>query len=254
MCQMKTVFHVHTDHSDDCNASVESILELALARGVGCLTITDHDTMVGARAMARIARGKLQVIQGQEVSTREGHLIGLFLRAEIEPGLPARMTAELIKQQGGLVIAPHPFNTLFGCSLREHVHELVDLLDAVEVCNSQNLLPGPNRRAARFAQRHGLPAIVGADTHHRGHLDACYQLMPPFDGPAGFIESLRQAQRVEGRHPLRYFVKSARVVFSEKSGVRLPGGYGRNCTIFRVKHGRPSAVPKPRTPAPNTEG
>src|SRR6478735_11950748 len=99
MARIKTVFHVHTDYSDDSNTSVESLLEFALARGVGCLTITDHDTMDGARAMAKIARGRLQVIAGQEISTREGHLIGLFLRDPIEPGLPARMTAELIKRQ-----------------------------------------------------------------------------------------------------------------------------------------------------------
>lgn len=242
MGRIKTVFHIHTDHSDDSNASVESILELALTRGVGCITITDHDTMTGARAMARAARGRLQVIAGQEISTREGHLIGLFLREPIEPGLPARMTAELIKQQGGLVIAPHPFNSLFGCSLRDHVYELVDLLDAVEVCNSQNLLSGPNHKAATFARRHGLPAIVGSDAHHRGHLDACYQLMPPFEGPQGFLRSLGLAQLVQGRHPLGYFARSARVVFSEKTGLAMPAGYGRNCTVVRAKHGRRSTA------------
>jgi predicted metal-dependent phosphoesterase TrpH len=237
MARVKTVFHVHTDHSDDSNASVESILELALARGVGCVTITDHDTMTGARAMSRIARGKLQVIQGQEVSTREGHLIGLFLQEEIEPRLPARMTAELIKRQGGLVIAPHPFNSALGCSLGDHVYELVDLLDAVEVCNAQNLLKRPNRRSAEFAHRNGLPEIVGADAHHRGHLDACYQLLRPFKRPEQFLESLADARLVHGRHSLGYFFRSARVILSEKTGLRMPRGYGVNCTVVREKPG-----------------
>jgi predicted metal-dependent phosphoesterase TrpH len=234
---VKTVFHVHTDYSDDSNASVESILELALSHNVGCVTITDHDSMGGARAMARVARGRMQVIQGQEITTREGHLIGLFLREEIEPGLPARMTAELIKRQGGLVIAPHPFNRIFGCSLRDHVYELIDLIDAVEVCNSQNLLTGPNRRADQFAHRYGLTPIVGADAHHRGHLDACYQMLPPFDGPQAFLRSLREARLVRGRHPLGYFLRSACVCFSEKTGTRMPADYGRNCTILRKKPG-----------------
>lgn len=235
---IKTVFHVHTDYSDDSNASVESILDQALAGGIGCVTITDHDTMDGAWAMVRIARGKLQVIAGQEITTRDGHIIGLFLRKPIEPGLPARMTAELIKRQGGLVVVPHPFNRIFGCSLRNVVHELIDLIDAVEVYNSQNLLSGPNRRAEAFARRHGLPAVVGADVHHRGHLVSCWQQMPVFDGPQSFVESLSHAQLVRRRHPLRYFVRSARIVVSEKTGIAHPTGYGNNCTVIRVKKGR----------------
>lgn len=237
MGRVKTVFHVHTDYSDDSNASVESILHLALAQGVGCVTITDHDTMAAVRPMQEIARGKLQVIAGQEVTTREGHLIGLFMREEVQPGLPARMTAELIKRQGGLVVAPHPFTRLLGCGLGETVYELVDLLDAVEIWNSQNITPGPDAKAEAFARRYGLPAIVGADAHHRGHLDSSYQLIPPFDGPQGFLESLRHAEFVRRRHPIRYYMRCARVVFSEKTGYRWPKGYGTNCQVQRKKSG-----------------
>jgi hypothetical protein len=62
--------------------------------------------------------------------------------------------------------------------------------------------------------------------------------MSPFFGPDTFLQSLRTAQLVHGRHPLRYFAKSARVVFAEKSGLPMPAGYGRNCSVIRVKHGR----------------
>src|SRR5262249_53010672 len=117
-----------------------------------------------------------------------------------------------------------------------HVYELMDLIDVVEVCNAQNLLGRPNRRAAKFAERYDFPAIVGSDTHHRGYLDTCYQWMPPFDGPRGFLQSLREAELVPGRHPLRYFVRSARVALSERTPLPVPVGTGRNCITVRTRH------------------
>lgn len=251
MPSVKTVFHVHTDYSDDCNASVEDILDQAVRMGVGCVTITDHDTIAGALALSRIAGDRLKVVVGEEISTSEGHLIGLFLREEIQPGLSPRRTAELIRDQGGLVIAPHPFNSIFGCSLRDSVYGIVDLLHAVEVCNAQNLLSRANRQAERFASQFRLPPIVGADVHHRGHLDACFQWMQPFEGPQGFIESLKHAHFVEGRHTLGYFVRTAWCIFRDRSGLGTPAGYGRNARAQRHHHrilpghAHASTVPNP---------
>ena len=86
MGRIKTVFHVHTDYSDDSNASVESILTSAAANGVGCVTITDHDTIAGARAMAQVGPRQTAGVVGQEISTRDGHLIGLFLQRRDRAG------------------------------------------------------------------------------------------------------------------------------------------------------------------------
>ncbi|GMU23012.1 MAG: hypothetical protein AMXMBFR13_30960 [Phycisphaerae bacterium] len=235
---LKTVFHVHTDYSFDCDTSVEALLAEAQAKGVGCLTVTDHDTIEGARAAVTAAAGTgIKVIVGQEISTAQGHLIGLFLHEPIEPWLPARRTAELIRRQGGLVVVPHPFNRMFGCSLREAVHDILDLTDVVEVCNSQNLLSGPNRRAMEFAREAGLPALVGVDSHQPGHLDSCHQFIEPFHTPREFLESVRRAHYIEGRHGLGYFAKVGWYTLLEKAGLPLPARYGRNSS------GRPVAVP-----------
>jgi len=233
---LKTVFHVHTNYSDDSDSPPEAIVASARNAGIGCVTITDHDTIAGAQAVRALAGPDLQVIIGEEVSTTEGHLIGLFLTEEIEPGLSPRRTAELIRRQGGLVVVPHPFNRLFGCSLRQHAVELAQLglVDAVEISNAQNLLPFPNRRAAAFAREFGLPALVGVDMHHRDYLGTCFQWLPPFEGPRGFLDALTRATLVPGRHPLGYFVKSAQVVLREKTGLPLPAGYGANCPRSRA--------------------
>ena len=225
---IKTVFHVHTDYSDDCNTSIEDLLATARREGVGCIAVTDHDNVDGARALAA-AGPDLRVIVGEEISTADGHLIGLFLRDCVSPGRPVRRTAEAIREQGGLVVVPHPFNSLFGCGLRDKVHEIIDLIDVVEVANAQNLLPFADRKAAEFARCHRFPTIVGADTHHRGYLHSCHQWLGPFDGPVSFLASLRRAHSVAASHPLSYFVRTANVILRQKLRWPFPTGYGQNC-------------------------
>jgi hypothetical protein len=226
---VKTVFHLHTDYSPDSNVSPESVIDDALRAGVHCVTITDHNTLAGARRVAYIARDcDLKVVVGEEISTADGHLIGLFLCEPVEPGLPLRRTAELIREQGGLVVVPHPFNRIFDCGLRGKVYDILDLIDIVEVHNAQNALPFPNMLAGRFAARHGYPALVGADTHLRGHLAPSYQWMPAFDGPRQFVESLAQASLVRGRHSVRYFLSATCRLVRGAVGLPISADFGRN--------------------------
>jgi predicted metal-dependent phosphoesterase TrpH len=193
MNKIKTLIHVHTDYSFDSDVSVESLADFAQRDGIGCIAVTDHDTIDGARHLASVTGAT--VIVGEEVTTRDGHLIGLFLQERVRPGMDARKTAEAIRAQGGLVLLPHPFVVAFGCGLRHVAWEIADLVDAVEINNAQNLLPGPDRKARRFAQDFGLPTYVGADSHLRSSIAPCYQWMDEFDGhPARFLTALRGAQ------------------------------------------------------------
>jgi hypothetical protein len=203
--------------------------------GIGCITITDHDSISGAQQMAAQAPAGLEVIVGEEISTRDGHLIGLFLEEFIEPGQSPRATAEAIKSQGGLVVVPHPFNRAFSCGLRDAVYDILDLIDAVEVFNAQNVVDSPNRRAAQFAFDHGFAPIVGSDIHHGRNLDACYQYLRPFDGPTSFLQSLRQASFVKRRHTFAYFAYTAWFVLWTKPGIGTLPGFGVNCERHREK-------------------
>ncbi len=201
---LKTVIHVHTHYSPDSNLSPGELLAAAAREGIDCLAITDHDEIRGALEVRRA--GGVRVIVGQEISTRDGHLIGLFLRERIPPGLSAERTCERIRAQGGLVLAPHPFARLCSHSLRGAARRLVGWLDAVEVLNAQNPLVWEDARAARFARRHGLAVYVGADAHLRGRIGPAYQMMPPFEGPDEFLAALRGARLCRGRYGPRYWL------------------------------------------------
>lgn len=198
MSALKTVIHVHTNYSHDSNATPADVIETARAQGVHVVAITDHDEIDGAREAAGLARD-VRVIVGEEVSSADGHIIGLFLRERIPPGLSGEVTARRIREQGGLVLAPHPYTILCEASLGERAMlRLLPWLDAIEVCNAQDPLSWENRWAERFASAHGVTAYCGADAHLRGYLAACYQVMPEFETPNSFLTSLARAQLFRG--------------------------------------------------------
>jgi predicted metal-dependent phosphoesterase TrpH len=239
MALLKTVLHVHTNYSADSNVSPEELVATARRQGVDCLAVTDHNVIEGALAVRALA-DDMRVIVGEEISTADGHLLGLFLDRPIPPCLSAESTIERVRAQGGLAFAPHPFASLCDSSLGRAVERIALLIDAVEIHNSQNPLWWEDTRAARFARRHNLTAYVGADAHVRGYLAASYQMIPDFDGPQSFLRALRRAELYRGRFGLRYTaIMAARQLWQQLVPSRL-GGFGANV---------PRAVGRERIPA-----
>ncbi len=244
MSTRKTVIHVHTNYSFDCNASPAELVDLARQRGVDCLAITDHDEIDGARAAREI--GGVQIIVGEEVSSADGHIIGLFLQHRIPPGLSAEETVAQIRDQGGLVLAPHPFATLCDGTLGDAgLRRILPQIDAIEVFNAQNVLPWEDRRADHFARAHGLTPYVGVDAHIRGYLDASYQLLPPFDGPTSFLAALRLAELHRRRFAPGYFFHMGRQHLWQMILRRRLAGFGTNCRPeLDPRRPRPSLAPE----------
>ncbi|MBF6591079.1 MAG: PHP domain-containing protein [Ktedonobacterales bacterium] len=115
--------HTHTHHSDG-TGSVEDVLAFAQEHTqLDVLAITDHDTIEGALRARELAAGRyrFEVIIGEEISTREGHMLALFLRAPIPPDLSIERSIELVHAQGGLAIVAHPFNRVFRHSVQRSV-------------------------------------------------------------------------------------------------------------------------------------
>jgi hypothetical protein len=247
---MKTVIHAHTNYSYDANTSPEELVATACCQGVDCVAVTDHNDITGALATRRIAAESalrpVAVIIGEEISSADGHIIGLFLHERVPPGLSGEETAARIRSQGGLVLAPHPFSTLCYSSLRSAMVRLAPLFDAIEVCNAQNPLPWEDAHAARFARQHAITAYVGADSHIRGHLAAAYQLMPSFDGPAAFLAALRHAELCPGRFGLAYFASAGtRHIWGKLTGRAWPG-FGANIpAIPQPQQAQQQAGPAP---------
>ena len=109
--------------------------------------------------------------------------------------LPVAEVAARIRQQGGLVYLPHPFDPRRSSLGAAAVSLCADgLIDVVEVFNAKIADQALNRQAAELAGRFGLPGGAGSDAHDPAGVGAAVTLMPDFDGPASFLSSLAAAR------------------------------------------------------------
>jgi hypothetical protein len=196
--------HMHTDHSHDCVTPVEVLLATAKARGLGAIAVTDHNEISGALEAQAKASG-IKVIVGEEVKTADqGEVIGLFLSELIPRGLTLQQTIAEIKRQGGVVYVPHPFDRMHAVPDYEHLLDVLDDVDAIEVFNPRVAIHEFNEEAARFAAKYRIPAGAGSDAHVAQGLGSVRISMPDFDGPQEFMEALREADIVRTPASLLY--------------------------------------------------
>ncbi len=198
---------LHTVWSGDATTTLDQLAERVTALGLDVVCITDHHTLDGAwRAVERGIGAR--VVVGEELRTRVGELIGLFLTERIPYVLPVEEVVLRIRAQGGLVYAPHPLDRHRRGVGERWLDELAarGSIDVVEVFNAKVRDERDNVRAADAARRHGLPGGAGSDAHDPDGVGAAYLEMPDFDGPEGFLAGLRSA-RVVGEfraHAPRY--------------------------------------------------
>ena len=222
--------HMHTDHSYDCATPVEVLLAEARARGLGAIAVTDHNEISGALD-ARAKAGGIKVIVGEEIKTADqGEVIGLFIEEKIERGMTLQETIAEIKRQGGLVYVPHPFDRLHSVPDYEHLLDVLDDVDAIEVFNPRVAISEFNDEAVRFAAKYRIPAGAGSDAHVPQGLGSVRIRMHDFDGAAEFLESLRDADIV--RNPASLLYVQALKFLQTKA---LPGAARRAARDRRVR-------------------
>jgi predicted metal-dependent phosphoesterase TrpH len=168
----KADLHLHTDFSDGLHSPREMV-QAASRAGLDFMAVTDHDTLEGALRAQEYAKRrpdlKVEVIMGEEISTLNGHVVGLFLKSFIPPRLSAKRTVELIHAQGGVAVLAHPFHLYTG---KYPGHErAVDILpevhfDGIETVNHGDALSfWSNRKAEKVMNQSRLSNIGCSDAH-----------------------------------------------------------------------------------------
>ena len=199
--------HMHTDHSPDCATPAATLLAAAEAAGLGAIAVTDHNEVSGAHEARELAGadGPVKVIVAEEVKTADqGEVIGLFIEDKIPRGMTLRETIDAIRDQGGLVYVPHPFDRMHSVPDYEHLLDVVEDVDAIEVFNPRVAFSAFNEEAERFAAKYRIVAGAGSDSHVAAGLGSVKIKMRDFDGPEEFLESLRDADIVRKRTSLLY--------------------------------------------------
>jgi predicted metal-dependent phosphoesterase TrpH len=192
--------HTHTFYSRDCLVSPERFLEACRRKGLDRVAVTDHNTIAGALRLKEMDPER--IIVGEEIRTTKGELIAYFLTEAVPPGLSPRETIAAARAQGGVVGVSHPLDRARREAMGlDSVRALLGEVDFLEGWNARCLFWADNGGALALARAHGLPVPAGSDAHSVWELGQMVTLLPPFDSPASFLESLRAA-RVEGRPSL----------------------------------------------------
>ena len=175
---------MHTTASDGW-PQPHQVVDQAASLGLDVIAVTDHDTIDGALRAAdhAIRRRGLEVVVGEEVSSRDGHIVGLFLERRIRPGMSAAATVHAIHDQGGLAVAVHPFWRTQRRVRGGPVHGVGWLaaeleFDAIEV---ENATPGfyvLNQLARRMNMGVGASELGGSDAHILDAVGRAYTEFP----------------------------------------------------------------------------
>lgn len=199
---------MHTTASDGW-PSPHQLVDHARVTGLDVIAVTDHDTIEGALRAAEysVQRSRVYVVIGEEVSSRDGHIVGLFLEKRIRPGMSAAATVNAIHDQGGLAVAVHPFWRTQRRVRGGSVHGVGWLaaqldFDAIEV---ENATPGFyvfNQMARRLSAGLGRAEVGGSDGHI---LDAVGRAFTEFPGrtPEALRHAIEKGKTSAGRRRYR---------------------------------------------------
>ncbi len=160
---VKIDLHVHTKYSVDAAIEPKKLVRVALKRGLDAVAVTDHNTLKGAFETKGCGEGKLIVVVGEEIDTDRGEVIGLFLEEKVEKGSLPEVT-DKIREQAGIVVLPHPFDSFRKSSMHPTDSES-SYFDLVEGLNARCIRAKHNLMAQRYAVRNGKKMTAGSDAH-----------------------------------------------------------------------------------------
>jgi len=166
--------HVHTMASDGTAGVLEILEHVERRADLQVLAVTDHeriDAAIAAREIARDRGLRVEIVVGEEITTRGGHLLALFIERRIRPLQSLRTSIALVHEQGGLAIASHPLAPYPSCVSERSVRRLHDdpdpiyHLDGLETFNPTSPGRTHHARAITLAAELGLAAVGGSDAH-----------------------------------------------------------------------------------------
>ena len=194
---LKDDLHIHSNASFDSSNTPERIIERCLQIGINCVAIADHGTAEGGLKIKGMA--PFPVIVAEEILTPAGEIMGMFLQESIPTKIPVSEALRYIKEQGGLVCIPHPFDTLTRQALGPKVmEEIINDIDIIEILNARSPITVRTATALNFAAEHRKVCSAGSDAHTIPEIGNAYVEIPEFNTKEEFLKSLQQG-KVHGK-------------------------------------------------------
>lgn len=197
----KLDLHTHSYASNDGSIKPEQY-QAALSSGLlDYIAITDHNRIDTALEIQKSLGD--HIIVGEEISTTEGDLIGLFLKKVIKPGLSPAETIKAIKAQGGIVYVPHPFETVRKGMQQAIMNELAGDISIVEIHNGRAVFQNRSQKAIIWATMNHTARAASSDAHGAHGLGKTYTLVSEAPTAKNLLELLRKSQVIVARPPLK---------------------------------------------------
>ena len=215
---IKLDLHIHSKYSEDACGTASEIIKQVKKKGLQGMAITDHNSISGGIKAKKLSSKDFLVIPGVEISTKQGHCIGLNVEKDIPKNKSVSDTIELIYDAGGIPIIPHLFRNMSGIK-EQHLSSIVHRISAIEVYNSCSL-PTTNLKTAEVAKKYSLGGTGGSDSHEPEYAGNAYTLVDTTDLTIDTILSEIEKKNTWGNGttlPLTYrrdrMVKSLRQFF-----------------------------------------
>lgn len=197
----KIDLHTHSIASPDGGISAEQYAHALSTGMLDVIAVTDHNSIDFAIGLQQQLGDR--IIVGEEIMTTSGEIIGLYLKERIKSGLSPLETVKQIKEQGGLVYVPHPFE-----SVRKGLHpsvmeELVDYLDIIEICNGRAFLQNRSAQTVIWAKLNHIVGAASSDAHGVRGLGKTYTRTKTLPAENELAEALAHGTPVTERPTMR---------------------------------------------------
>jgi len=225
---MKIDPHIHSIYSGDARSKPKDIIKKALILGLDAIAISDHNSVEGSRIAIELSKktDNFLVIPSIEINSNKGHILGFGVETIIPEGLSPEETIEIIHDEGGIAIVPHPFSPYRNGLFFKHRNIMKKLLDSndftsiegVEVLNARFIIGYSNAKSNRLANKHNLAKIGASDSHFIDSIGDCYTEIDDIDHEPtvdDVIEAIRSKKTVaKGSKTSNYLI--AKEVFNKK--------------------------------------
>jgi predicted metal-dependent phosphoesterase TrpH len=206
---LKIDFHVHTCYSCDSSITLKEVVAFAKKRGLDGVAVTDHNTVKGA---LKLKTRDILIVPGIEVSTLEGHLLGINVTTLIPAKLGIEETIQRIHEAGGIAVAPHP-----SAFYKSPPSRSVSSYDAVEVMNASSVpFSVLTYFSKRFAEGLGLPQTGGSDSHYAPEIGSAYTVVEADSDVDEIVDAIKRGAAFPRGHGIPWKTRLERTALGLK--------------------------------------
>ena len=196
----KIDLHTHSEASRDGGITAEQYAYILRNEILDVIAITDHDRIDFALGMQK-ALGADKIIVGEEITTSQGEIIGLYLEEKVDPGMSAQETIDAIKLQDGIVYIPHPFEKVRKGLQEDILTALIDDIDIIEGYNGRAFAQNFSQKTLAIAKQHDIPAAASSDAHGSKGVGSTYTTLKQQPTRHSLCALIARGHLVTGKPP-----------------------------------------------------